>query len=379
MTSTIPNITMSNSQLFSPYTIGHIPLNNRIVIPPMCQYSASHGQATEWHLMHYGNLALSGAGLLIFEATAVCPEGRISYADLGLWDQQTAHALQKVVSFIRLHSEIPLAIQLAHAGRKASTDVPWENGGYIAPDRPNGWQTVAPSAIPLSTGGTIPQELSKDDIQSIIVQFAKSAERAVSIGFDAIELHAAHGYLIHQFLSPITNKRMDEYGGSLVNRLRFVLEVFAAVRSAVPEHIAIGVRISATDWIENGWDLVQSIALAKALEERGCNFIHVSGGGVDGGLQQLPSIGTGYQLPYAAAIKEQVEIPVIGVGLIRDAHEAEQALVSGKSDLIAVGREMLYNPRWGWHAAAALGEHISVPPQYVRSEPRVYKGLFKEH
>lgn len=368
---------MNRSTLFSEIKIGSLNLENRIVVPPMCQYSAAYGQATEWHLMHYGNLALSGAGLLIVEATAVCPEGRISYADLGLWDKNTAHALGKTVYFIRLHSNIPLAIQLGHAGRKASTDFFKRPGEYFPPESANGWQTVAPSSIPQSVGGTIPKELSKDEIKQIIYQFVRTAKYAKSIGFDAIELHAAHGYLIHQFLSPVTNKRSDEYGGSLENRMRFALEISEAVQSELP-NFPIGVRISATDWIEGGWDLEQSIIFAKELDKRGCAYIHVSAGGLDGNLQKMPTLKPGYQLPFAEAIKKEVMIPVIGVGLITEPEEAEKALEEGKADLIAVGRNMLYDPRWGWHAAAALGEQVTAPSQYLRCQPHTYKNLFKE-
>lgn len=369
---------MNHSILFSETKIGSLNIENRIVIPPMCQYSAANGQATDWHLMHYGNLALSGAGLLIVEATAVCPEGRISYADLGLWDKNTAHALGKTVNFIRLHSRMPLAIQLGHAGRKASTDLGWKSGGYLSPASANGWQTVAPSPIPLSNGGTIPEELSKAKIKEIIFQFVQTAKFAESIGFDAIELHAAHGYLIHQFLSPVTNKRTDEFGGNLENRMRFALEIFESIQTELPDNFPVGIRISATDWIKGGWDLEQSITFAKELDKRRCAYIHVSAGGLDGNLQQMPELKPGYQLPFSEAIKKEVKMPVIGVGLITQPEEAENALREGKADLIAIGRNILYNPRWGWHAAASLGEKVSAPSQYLRCQPHKYKDLFQK-
>lgn len=367
---------MSNSKLFSEKKIGSIQLKNRIVIPPMCQYSAANGQATEWHLMHYGNLALSGAGLLIVEATAVAPEGRISFADLGLWDKNTAHALSKVVNFIRLHSQMPLAIQLAHAGRKASTDLSWRTDSPISVENPNGWQTVAPSAITESKGGITPKELSKDEIKAVVLQFAEAAKRAASIGFNAVEIHAAHGYLIHEFLSPISNKRTDEYGGSIENRMRFALEVFDAIKSELPDDYPVCIRISATDWIEGGWDLEQSIILAKELDKRGCAYIHVSSGGLDGGLQQLPKLESGYQLSFAEAIKKEVNMPVIGVGLITDPIDAEKIIADNKADFIAIGRGMIYNPRWAWHAVATLGDEVSAPPQYLRCQPHHLKNLF---
>ncbi len=365
------------SKLFSEIKIGTLNLQNRIVIPPMCQYSASGGLANEWHLSHYGNLAFSGSGLLIFEATAVAPEGRISYADLGLWNDETAVALRHVVNFIRLHSQIPLALQISHAGRKASTNLPWKGGGYINSDQSQGWQTYAPSAIAQSTGGTIPKELSINEIEKIIENFTHTAKLAAGIGFDAIEIHAAHGYLIHQFLSPITNNRSDDYGGSLENRMRFVIKILEAIKSAIPSEIVVGIRISATDWIEGGWDLQQSIALSKELEKRGAAYIHVSTGGLDNSLQQLPPLGTGYQLPFAEAIRKDINIPVIGVGLITDPRSAEQAIRDGKADLIAIGRAALFDPHWGWHAAAALGGQVKIPPQYMRSAPHEFKNLFE--
>lgn len=364
------------SHLFSPIQIGGIALNNRIVVPPMCQYSAGEGQANEWHLAHYGNLAMSGAGLLIIEATGVSPQGRISYGDLGLWDKNTAHALSKVINFIRLHSDIKIGIQLSHAGRKASTDLGWKPNRYFQPDEPHGWQIYAPSAIPFGAEGMVPKALTKDEIKTIIAQFAEAAKLAHSIGIDMVEIHGAHGYLIHQFLSPITNKRTDEYGGSLENRMRFGLEVFDAMKAAVPADFPIGIRISATDWIEGGWDIDQSIEFARELDKRGCGYIHVSTGGLDTS-QQLPNLYPGYQLPFAEAIKKAVKMPVIGVGLITEPADAEQAIKEDKADMIATGRAMLYDPRWGWHAAAALGAQVTPPPQYERSAPHGQKGLFK--
>ncbi len=365
------------SKLFSEIKIGGLNLQNRIVIPPMCQYSASRGLANEWHLAHYGNLAFSGAGLLIFEATAVAPEGRISYADLGLWDDETAVAMSLVVDFIRLHSQTPLGLQISHAGRKASTNLPWKGGGCISSDQPQGWQTYAPSAIAQSAGGTVPKELSICEIEKIIGHFAHTAKRAAGIGFDAVEIHAAHGYLIHQFLSPITNHRSDNYGGSFENRIRFVTKVLEAIKSAIPSGIAVGIRISATDWIEGGWDLPQSIALSQELEKRGIDYVHVSTGGLDNSLQQLPPLSAGYQLPFAETIREEINVPVIGVGLIADPKDAEKAIEEGRADLIAIGRGALFDPRWGWHAAAALGERVKAPPQYMRSAPHEFKNLFE--
>ncbi|WP_294081650.1 NADH:flavin oxidoreductase/NADH oxidase [Proteiniphilum sp. UBA5384] len=365
------------NNLFSPIKIGNIELNNRIVIPPMCQYSAGEGQANEWHLVHYGNLAMSGAALLIIEATGISPQGRISYGDLGLWDKNTAHALSKVINFIRLHSDIKIGIQLSHAGRKASTDLGWKPHKYFQPNEPHGWQIYAPSSIPFGANGMTPKALTKGEIHTIIAQYAEAAKLAHSIGIDMVEIHGAHGYLIHQFLSPITNKRIDEYGGSHENRMRFGLEIFDAVKAAVPKDFPVGLRLSATDWIEGGWDIEQSIEFADELDKRGCGYIHVSTGGLDES-QQIPALQPGYQLPFGEAIKKAVKMPVIGVGLITDPSTAEQAIKEKKVDLIAIGRAMLYDPRWGWHAAASLGTQITLPPQYERSAPQNKKSLFKK-
>lgn len=368
---------MRECKLFTPIAIGSsLTLNNRIVVPPMCQYSAAEGQATDWHLMHYGTMATAGPGMIIVESTSICPEGRISYGDLGLWNKETAYALKRVVDYVRLHSVTPMAVQIGHAGRKASTPLGWEPGGYLAPHEAHGWQTVAPSAVPLSTGGTVPKALDKTEIDQMIKQFVSSAKYAKSAGFEAIELHGAHGYILHQFLSPITNLRTDEYGGSLENRMRFVLAVFDAIKKELPDY-PIGIRISATDWIEGGWDLDQSLVLAKELDNRGCAYIHVSTGGLDGALQKLPKLQVGYQLPFAKAIKKVVKMPVIGVGLITTGEEAEAALQDNSADLIAVGRNTLYNPRWTWHAAASLGESTFAANQYLRCQPHGLKKLFE--
>ncbi|MDD2929491.1 MAG: NADH:flavin oxidoreductase/NADH oxidase, partial [Sideroxydans sp.] len=265
-------------KLFSPYSLGKLPLPNRIVIPPMCQYSAVDGNATDWHVMHYGTLSHSGAGLLIIEATAVVPEGRISFADLGLWSDENAAALKHVLDAVRQYSSMPIAIQLAHAGRKASCDLAWKGGKQLGLDE-GGWQTVAPSASSFNATDRPAQALDEAGMQRVKEAWVVAAQRAQRIGIDAIEVHAAHGYLLHEFLSPLTNTRTDEYGGSLENRIRFPLEVFAAVRAAVPGMTA-GIRISATDWVEGGWDIEQSVAFAQELKQRGCDYIHVSSGGL---------------------------------------------------------------------------------------------------
>ena len=339
----------------------------------MCQYSAVDGLATDWHMIHLGNLALSGAALLIIEATAVTPEGRISPDDLGLWSDDHAKALEPVIAAIRRYSPIKVAVQLAHAGRKASSEVPWQGGANIPPDQPRGWQTEAPSAVPHAEGETVPLALDAAGLARVKDAFVAAARRAQALGLDAIELHGAHGYLLHQFLSPLANHRDDAYGGSLENRMRYPLEVLAAVRAAVPG-MTVGMRISATDWVEGGWDLEQSVRFAHALKAQGCDFIHVSTGGVSP-LQQIP-LGPGYQIEFAERIKHETGLPTIGVGLITEARQAEEILQNGQADVIGLARAMLYDPRWPWHAAAELGDQVIAPPQYWRSQPREHKELF---
>lgn len=362
------------SKLFSPISLGQQTLQNRVIIPPMCQYSAVEGKPTAWHTMHYGSLSHSGASLLIFEATAVCPEGRLSPYDLGLWDDETESAMGKLIKAIRQYSSMPLAVQLVHAGRKASMPAPWEQEAYITPEQ-GGWKTVAPSSIAFNPHYDTPKELTLAEIDTIINQFAEAAKRADHAGFDMIELHGAHGYLIHQFLSPLSNKRTDQYGGSLENRMRFALEVFEAVRKVFPIEKAVGMRISATDWVKGGWDLEQSLALSAALKDLGCSFIHVSTGGLH--VEQKIPVGPNYQVPYAEAIKQQIGMPTIAVGLITEATQAEAIVATEQADMVAIGRGMLYNPHWPWQIAAELGAQVIAPPQYLRCQPHQYKNLFK--
>lgn len=362
------------SKLFSPIAIGDLAMDNRIVIAPMCQYSAEQGQASDWHLIHLGQLALSGAGLLIIEATAVSPEGRISPHDLGLWSDETEAALARVLRSVRQYSSMPVAIQLAHAGRKASTQVPWQGGNALAPAQ-GGWQTVAPSALPFAAADTLPLALNEAGLRSIRDAFVCAAQRAHRLGLDAIEVHAAHGYLLHQFLSPLSNTRTDQYGGSLENRMRFPLEVFAAVRDALPKGKPVGIRISATDWVDGGWDIEQSVTFARELQRLGCSFIHVSSGGLSP-LQQIP-LEPGYQVAFAARIKRETGMPTIAVGLITEPEHAEAIVASGQADMVALARGMLYDPRWPWHAAAKLGAQVHAPKQYLRAQPRELKNLFK--
>ena len=363
------------SVLFSPLEVGGLRLRNRIVIAPMCQYSAEDGCMTDWHVIHLGQLALSGAALLTIEATAVTPEGRISYADTGLWSDENEEAMGRVLASVRGWSDMPIAIQLGHAGRKASTDKPWFGGRQIAPGQPNGWQTVAPSPIPFLADENPPLELDRSGLDRILAAFAGAAERAARLGLAAVQLHGAHGYLLHQFLSPLSNKRTDEYGGCLENRMRFPLEVFDAVRAVFPSERPVTMRVSATDWVERGWDVEQTIEFARALEQRGCAAIHVSSGGLDP-RQKIP-VGPSYQVPLARAVKGAVDIPVVAVGLITGFEQAEAVVGTGDADLVALARGMLYDPRWPWHAAAHLGGRVEAPPQYLRSQPRQHPDLFE--
>ena len=363
------------SSLFQPWQIGAMPLANRIVVAPMCQYSSVDGSANDWHLIHLGHLALSGAGLLVVEATAVSAEGRITAGDLGLYDDANEAALGRVLAAVRAHSPIQVAIQLAHAGRKASSREPWNGGAQIPLGEPGSWQALAPSPLPHASGEQAPTALDDAGLQKIRSVFAEAARRATRLGLDGIEVHAAHGYLLHQFLSPIANHRDDAYGGSLENRMRFPLEVFDAVRAAFTAERPVWARVSATDWVTGGWDVEQTVAFAKALRSRGCDAIHVSSGGVS--PQQKIPVGPGYQVPLARQIKEQVGLPTIAVGLITDAEQAEAIVAGGDADAVALARAMLYDPRWPWHAAAKLGARVAAPPQYWRSQPREFKDLFE--
>lgn len=364
--------------LFQPIQLGTLKLSNKIVIAPMCQYSASEqGEVSYWHEQQLANYALSGAGLCIIEATAVQSEGRISYADLGLWNDLQRAQIKALLEKVKSLSPMPFGIQLAHAGRKASTDKPWSGKGQLAPHDPQGWQTVSASELAFNQTDVQPHALSQDEIQKIIEDFAQAAIRAVDAGFELIEVHAAHGYLLHQFMSPLSNQRTDEYGGSFENRIRLALEVFQAIKNVVPKDYPVGVRISATDWMNGvaSWDLESSIGLSKALEQLGAVYIHVSSGGLD--AKQQIEIGANYQVPFAAAIKNNVAIPVIAVGLITEAKQAEQILQDGQADAIGLARAMLYDPRWPWHAAAELGAEIEISPQYLRCQPHGLKSLFK--
>jgi 2,4-dienoyl-CoA reductase-like NADH-dependent reductase (Old Yellow Enzyme family) len=351
------------SVLFSPLQLRDLKLPNRIMVAPMCQYSAVNGEANDWHFTHINMLALSGAAMFCIEATHVEAIGRITPRCLGLWDDATEAALRPIIASVRKHSKIAVAMQLAHAGRKGSSHVPWDGG-----------QQIPPSAVPHKEGELPPLALDTPGLARVRDAFVAAAKRAERLGLDAIELHSAHGYLLHQFLSPISNKRTDQYGGSLQNRMRYPLEVFDAIREVFPRHKPIGVKVSATDWVEGGWDLTQTIEYVKELKKRGVDWIDASSGGVSP-LQKIP-LAPGYQVPFAQAIKQATGVTTMAVGLITEAKQAEEIVASGKADMVALARGMLYDPRWGWHAAAELGGQVEAPPQYWRSQPSTQKALF---
>ena len=364
------------SHLFSEFTLtsprGPITLANRSVVAPMCQYSAREGQASDWHLMHWANLLNSGAALFIIEATGVTPEARITPQCLGLWDDATASALDDKLNRARkLAPHVPVCIQLAHAGRKASSAAPWE-GGQLLTTAQGGWETEAPSAVPHLPQERAPHELDTQGMANIQAAFVKATERADAMGIEAVELHAAHGYLMHQFLSPIANHRTDQYGGNFDNRIRFPMEIFQAVRAVFKG--AVGVRISASDWVENGWTPEETADFSLRLKLAGADFVHISSGGV--AAQQKIAIGPEYQVPFAKLVKQKTNMPTITVGLITEPQQAEDILARGDADLIALARVFLYKPRWTWEAAAALKGHVQASPQYWRCMPREAQGIF---
>ncbi|RKS94885.1 2,4-dienoyl-CoA reductase-like NADH-dependent reductase (Old Yellow Enzyme family) [Flavobacterium limicola] len=353
-----------SSKLFSPLTIKSITLKNRIAISPMCQYSAQDGFANDWHLVHLGSRASGGAGLIIQEATSVSPEGRISPEDLGLWKDEQIEKMQQINQFIIGQKSVP-GIQLAHAGRKASSASPW-NGGRKLKATQGGWDTVAPSAVAYHHTENAPVALDEEGIQKVVSDFKSATKRAVQAGFQVMEIHAAHGYLLHQFLSPLSNFRTDAYGGSFENRIRLTLDVVDAVQSEWPENLPLFVRISATDWAEGGWNAEESVQLSKILKEKGVDLIDVSSGGLVS-HQQIP-LGPNYQVPFAERIKNETGILTGAVGLITDAAQAEEIVASGKADLVLFARESLRNPNLGLTFAHDLQADIEWPKQYERAK-----------
>lgn len=351
--------------LFSPLTLRDLQLSNRIAVSPMCQYSSEDGYANDWHLVHLGSRAVGGAALVIVEATAVSPEGRITPRDLGLWKDDHISKLRQIVTFLHEHGS-RASIQLAHAGRKASMEIPWKPE-RVVPVEEGGWKNVlAPSAIPFSQSYSMPQALDLAGIQSIVASFGSATERAMAAGFDAIEIHAAHGYLLHEFLSPLSNQRADEYGGSFDNRTRFLLQVVEEVRARLPERKPLFVRISATDWVESGgWDIAQSVQLAEVLKRHGVDLIDVSSGGLVPNVK-IP-IGPAYQTPLAEQIRTGSGIRTGAVGMITEASQANQIIQSGQADLVLLAREFLRDPYWPLHSAAELDATASWPVQYLRA------------
>lgn len=352
------------SELFSPLTIREVRFRNRIFVSPMCQYSSDAGLPGDWHLVHLGSRAVGGAGLVMVEATAVSPEGRISPQDSGLWSDRHAEAFRRITTFISAQGAVP-GMQLAHAGRKASTDVPWRGGAPLAAET-GGWIPSAPSALAFDAHAPVPRELTAAEIADIIADFAQAARRALTAGFRVLELHMAHGYLVHEFLSPLANRRSDGYGGSLENRLRFALELTEAVRAVWPAELPLFVRISASDWIDGGWDLSQSVMLAQALKRRGVDLMDCSSGGIVP-YASIPT-GPGYQTGFSAAIRTQAGILTGAVGFITEPVQAEHILRTGQADAVFLARAMLRDPYWPLRAARLLGAELDWPVQYRRAK-----------
>ena len=366
------------SKLFTEFQLnsprGQMTLANRMIVAPMCQYSSEDGLANDWHLTHWTNLMNSGAGAVIIEATGVTADGRITPNCLGIWNDAGEQAITERLKRARkLAPQGLVGLQLCHAGRKASSQVPWEGGALIPPSSPGGWQTVAPSAVGHNPNEPAPKALDLAEMATIKEAFAQAALRAERAGVDFIELHGAHGYLLHQFMSPLANLRTDAYGGSSANRMRFPMEVFAAVRAVYRG--VLGIRVSASDWAQGGWTPEETIILAQALQAHDISYIHVSSGGVS--YQQKINLGPGYQVSFAKQVKAATGIPTITVGLITEPQQAEDILQAGDADLIAFARAFLYKPRWGWEAAAALGGQVEAAQQYWRCLPREHQQVFK--
>lgn len=360
--------------LFSPFELGPVRLNNRIVVSPMCQYSATDGSATDWHLQHLAAMAMSGAGLMIMEATAAERRGRITHGCLGLYSDANEYALGRALALARAVA-LPgtrFGIQIAHAGRKGSTRRPWEGGTFLeAGEDP--WPVPAPSPIPFNEGWPAPDPLDEAGIRRVRLSFLAASRRAVRLGFEVIELHMAHGYLLHQFHSPLANARADGYGGGREGRMRLLLEVAREVRAAVPEDVAVGARITGSDWLDGGLDESDAVLLARALKEIGLAYVCVTSGGI---VAAAPiKVGPGFQVPFAHKVREDAGIATCAVGMIVTPEQANEIVVSGAADMVALARAFLDNPRWGWHAADALGAEMPRPPQYDRVNPRVWPGV----
>ncbi len=367
--STAP--TAEGPALFQPFALAGVALANRIVVSPMCQYVAEDGRATDWHLAHLVTLSMSGAALVMVEATAVEKIGRITHGCLGLYDDACEAALARVLAACRRFGQAKFGLQLGHAGRKGSAQVPWQGGGALpAADKP--WETVAPSAIPFAASWHTPRELDRAGIARIRAAYLDATRRALRLGFDVLELHSAHGYLLHEFFSPLSNRRTDEYGGSLDNRMRLPLEIAAEIRAIWPKERAFGLRISGSDWMEGGAGVDDAVAFAGRLKDLGVDYVCVSSGGIDPAARI--KVGPGYQVPFAREVRRRVGIATRAVGMIVDPKQADAIIAGGEADMVALGRGMLDDPRWGWHAADALGAPVRYPPSYDRSHPAVWPG-----
>lgn len=363
------------SALFSPIAMRELTLDNRIVVSPMCQYASIDGSVNDWHLVHVGGLAMGAAGLVIMEMTNVEMAGRISPACATLCTDENEAALKRIVDFCRTYGVAKLGIQIAHAGRKGSQQPP-ALGGRPLTAADGGWQTVAPSAIPFADY-PMPRALTKAEIEDLIEAHCRAVERAERIGFDLVEMHGGHGYLIHQFLSPLSNQRTDEYGGSLENRMRFPLQTFRAMRAAWPAHKPMGIRVSTTDWVDGGFTPDEAVIFARALKEIGCDFVDATTGGLDH-RQQIP-LSAGYQVPFGAKVRKEADIKTMSVGLIGSPSQAEVIIASGEADFIVIGRAALYDPRWAWHAAEELGASTEYAPKYRMAQPLLRPELFPGH
>ena len=366
VSNTSPELAAEQTGLFSPLVVRDVVIPNRIGVSPMCQYSAEVGFANDWHMVHLGSRAAGGAGLVFVEATAVTPEGRITHGDLGLWSDAHIEPLRRIVTFLKQHGSVA-AIQLAHAGRKASTALPWQ-GGLPLPENERAWQTVAPSPVPFADNFHMPAELSQEAIAKVVRAFADAAKRSLAAGFDIVEIHGAHGYLINEFLSPLSNRRTDEYGGSFENRTRFLREVIAGVRAVWPETLPLFLRISASEWVEGGWSVEDSVELARMVSPLGVDLIDCSSGG-NSPVAKIP-VGPGYQVPFAQQIRAQAGVRTAAVGMITDPEQADDIVSSGAADIVLLAREFLRNPYWPVKAAQALGEKVTAPVQYGRAFTR---------
>ncbi len=361
------------SALFSPIALRGVTFANRVVVSPMCQYNSNDGSANDWHLMHLGSFSLGAASLVMTEMTNVSPAGRISPRCAGLYSDQNEAALKRVIDFCRAYGVAKLGVEIAHAGRKGSTHPPAAGGKPLKPEE-GAWQTLAPSALAYDKDWPAPRAMSRGEIRQTVADFAAAAQRAQRVGYDLVELHGGHGYLLHQFLSPLANQRTDEYGGSLENRMRFTLEVFAAARAVWPADKPMGIRVSATDWVEGGWTPEETVVLARELKQLGCDYIDVSSGGLDP-RQKIP-LAPGYQVPFGEKVRREVGIPTMSVGLIAGARQAEDIIASGRADFIVIARGAMWDPRWAWHAAEELGAETPYAPKTMPCHPSLRPQLF---